>query len=63
MGDLKAELKSKFAAVTSKKNYADQAKFFMNAFWTLGIEKEAESIWKFAQKCIELDTEKKEERK
>ena len=31
----------------------------MNAFWTFGIDKEPENIWKFAQKCIELDTEKK----
>jgi len=53
-----AELKAKFAAVTSK-TYSEQAKFFMNAFWTFGIEKEPENIWKFAQKCIELDTEKK----
>jgi len=52
------DLKSKFAAVTSK-TYSEQAKFFMNAFWTYGIEQEAENIWKFAQKCIELDTEKK----
>jgi len=56
------DLKSKFAAVTSK-TYSEQAKFFMNAFWTYGIEQEAENIWKFAQKCIELDTEKKEKRK
>jgi len=52
------DLKAKFAAVTSK-IYSEQAKFFMNAFWTMGIEQEAENIWKFAQKCIELDTEKK----
>jgi len=53
-----ADLKAKFAAVTSR-NYSEQAKFFMNAFWNYGIENEAENIWKFANKCIELDTEKK----
>jgi len=53
-----ADLKTKFAAVTSK-IYSEQAKFFMNAFWSSGIEKEAETIWKFTQKCIELDTDKK----
>jgi len=55
---MNTDLKKKFAEVTNK-SYADQAKFFMNAFWTLGVENEAENIWKFAQKCIELDLEKK----
>jgi len=52
------DLKAKFATVTTK-TYSEQAKFFMNAFWGYGVDKEAENIWKFAQKCIELDTDKK----
>jgi len=55
-----ADVKTKFAAVTSK-TFAEQAKFFMNAFWTQGIETEAENIWKCANKCVELDTDKKKD--
>jgi len=40
--------------------YADQAKWYLNGFWTSGAEGEAESIWKFANKFIELDAKKKE---
>jgi len=58
MAELKSELKAKFAAVTSK-SYSEQAKFFLNAFWTFGMDKEVDNIWKYAQKCIELDIEKK----
>lgn len=47
-----------FARVTSK-TYAEQAKFFLNAFWA-EHQKSAEEIWRWTRKCIELDTEKRE---
>jgi predicted nucleic acid-binding Zn-ribbon protein len=40
--------------------YADQAKWFLNGFWTEGAEKETENVWKCAQKFIELDAKKAE---
>jgi len=40
----------------SSKHYADQAKFFLNAFWK-ECSKEAENVWKFTLKFIELDIE------
>jgi len=44
----------------SSKKYVDQAKWFLNGFWKDGIEQEAENVWNFANKFIELDTKKKE---
>jgi len=45
--------KKRFAELTRMK-YADQAKWYLNGFWG-AAEKEAENIWKFAHKFIELD--------
>jgi len=45
--------KKRFLELTRMK-YADQAKWYLNGFWG-AAEKEAENIWKFAQKFIELD--------
>jgi len=39
--------------------YDAQAKWVLNGFWKK-LEPEAESVWKFAQKFIELDSRKKE---
>src|SRR4051812_48080055 len=33
---------------------------FLNAFWLEGLDSEAENVWKFTQKFIELDSKKKE---
>ncbi len=55
-----ADLKSEFLHLTSKK-YIDQAKWFLNGFWKDCAEAEAENIWKFTNKFIELDTRKKKE--
>jgi len=38
----------------SNRPYAEQSKLFMNAFWE-DIQNNAEEIWKFTQKFIELD--------
>lgn len=46
-----------FKLVTAR-TYEDQAKFFLNAFWK-EFSGEAENVWKYAQKMIELDTQKK----
>jgi len=54
-----ADLRTKLTELTRMK-YADQAKWFLNGFWTEGAEPEAENIWKFAWKFIELDERKKE---
>jgi len=54
-----ADLRTKLTELTRLK-YADQAKWFLNGFWTEGAEPEAENIWKFAWKFIELDERKKE---
>lgn len=48
-----------FKKVTAK-NYADQAKFFLNAFWK-EHQNDAEQIWLWTQKFIELDLEKKKD--
>jgi len=55
-----ADEKTKFQELTRMK-YADQAKWFLNGFWDSGIEKEAENVWKCANKFIELDITKKKE--
>jgi hypothetical protein len=43
----------------TRKTYADQAKWYLNAFWAYGAQAEAENVWAFARKFIELDNEKK----
>jgi len=43
----------------TRKNYAEQAKWFLNAFWSSGAKEAAEDVWTFANKFIELDHEKK----
>ncbi len=43
----------------TRHSYPDQAKWFLNAFWKDGAEAEAENVWNFTQKFIELDHEKK----
>lgn len=52
--------KGKFDAAVQR-TYAGQAKYWLNAFWLEGAEQEAENIWKFTQKMIELDPKKKKE--
>eukprot|EP00486_Rosalina_sp_Unknown_P002152 CAMPEP_0201568334 /NCGR_PEP_ID=MMETSP0190_2-20130828/9358_1 /ASSEMBLY_ACC=CAM_ASM_000263 /TAXON_ID=37353 /ORGANISM="Rosalina sp." /LENGTH=113 /DNA_ID=CAMNT_0047989321 /DNA_START=109 /DNA_END=447 /DNA_ORIENTATION=- len=49
-----ASIKKEFAKLGQKTNYANQAKFFLNAFWK-EHGKEAENIWVFTQEFIELD--------
>jgi chromosome segregation ATPase len=39
--------------------YIDQAKWYLNGFWADGGEAEAENIWKYTAKFIELDTKSK----
>jgi hypothetical protein len=58
MSRVDPKFRDKFDALT-KKNYAQQAKWFLNGFWNLGAEAEAENIWKFAHKFIEIDKKKK----
>jgi hypothetical protein len=53
-----ADYKTKFSELTRLK-YVDQAKFYLNGFWTEGAEKEAENVWVAAHKFIELDDKKK----
>ena len=55
-------MEARFLELTRMK-YADQAKWFLNGFWKEGAEQEAETIWKCAQKFIELDDKKKKEGK
>jgi len=55
-----ADLKTQFLELTRMK-YIDQAKWFLNGFWKAEAEQEAEPIWTFTQKFIELDTTKKKE--
>jgi len=45
----------------NSKFYKDQAIWFLNAFWKSFGEKEAENIWSFTQKMIELDKDKHKE--
>jgi len=53
-----ADLKQQFSDLTRMK-YSEQAKWFLNGFWSDGIEKEAENVWKCTQKFIELDKDRK----
>jgi len=50
--------KARFLELTRMK-YNDQAIWFLNGFWADGAEQESENIWKFTQKFIELDSQKK----
>jgi len=52
-------MSSEFKEFTSK-NYADQGKAFLNAYWN-EHQKDAELIWTWAHKFGELDLEKKAE--
>jgi hypothetical protein len=54
-----ADTKTKFMELT-RLPYAAQAHWFLNGFWKEEGEKEAENVWKYAQKFIELDPKKKE---
>lgn len=36
-------------------NYADQAKWYLNAFWTAGADREAEEVWKICEGFIKTD--------
>jgi hypothetical protein len=58
MADL-TTLKQKFSEL-NKLTYAEQAQWFLNGYWNEGADAEAENIWKFAQKFMELDPKKKE---
>lgn len=42
-------------------SYKEQCVFFLNAFWLDFGEKEADNIWNYCAKFVELDIEKKEE--
>lgn len=53
------KLKNDFLALTRRK-YSDQVKWFLNGFWKSGAEQEAETIWSYSQKFIELDVKKGE---
>ena len=53
------DLKNRFSELTRMKYY-DQAKWFLNGFWEEGLDKDPESVWKCAQKFVELDLKKKE---
>tara|TARA_R110002050_G_scaffold289417_1_gene442061 strand:+ start:191 stop:466 length:276 start_codon:yes stop_codon:yes gene_type:complete len=43
-----------------EKPYAQQAAWFLNAFWNEYGEKEAENVWKWVELCHDLDDKKKE---
>jgi len=53
-----AELKDKFYELTHM-SYVNQAKWFLNGFWKENAEQDAESIWAYTQKFMELDPKKK----
>jgi len=54
--DLKT--KTQFTELT-RKTYAEQAKWYLNAFWPHGADKDAEAVWKYAHKFMEYDDKKK----
>ncbi|MES1915247.1 MAG: hypothetical protein MHM6MM_007223 [Cercozoa sp. M6MM] len=54
MAKLTDELKDSFATLVSK-NHFDQAKFVLNAFWNDGLSDEAEQVYEYASKFVELD--------
>jgi len=53
-------LRTKFRNIT-KTTYADQGKWYLNAYWTEGAEGQAEDVWTVAHKFIELDPKKRME--
>ena len=53
MSKVEAKYADKFRDL-SNKTYAAQAKWFLNGFWD-EVGKDAEQIWKYVHKCIELD--------
>lgn len=55
-----AAIATRFTELTHMK-FAEQAKWYLNGFWKDGAEQEAEMIWKYTQKFIELDDKKKAE--
>jgi len=56
MTELDSKVVEQFKTVTSK-NHKDQAIYFLNAFWE-EHGKEAEDVWKWTQKFIELEKDK-----
>eukprot|EP01101_Sappina_pedata_P004408 TRINITY_DN185_c0_g1_i1.p1 TRINITY_DN185_c0_g1~~TRINITY_DN185_c0_g1_i1.p1 ORF type:complete len:291 (-),score=142.79 TRINITY_DN185_c0_g1_i1:79-915(-) len=40
------------------RNYKDQALFYLNAFWKSGMDKEAETVFKYTQQFAKLDLQK-----
>jgi chromosome segregation ATPase len=54
-----SEHKKKFLELTRMKYY-DQAKWFLNGFWKDGAEENAEQIWIYTHKFIDLDDKKKD---
>lgn len=59
MSRVDENLKGKFQAIVDR-NYAGQAKWFLNGFWETD-GKEAETIWGFVAKAEEIDHRKKKE--
>ncbi|MES1910010.1 MAG: hypothetical protein MHM6MM_002678 [Cercozoa sp. M6MM] len=54
MSKLTDELKNGFADIVAK-NHWDQAKWVLNAFWNDGLAEEADSVYGYAEKFVELD--------
>lgn len=54
------QVKKQFADLVTRP-YIDQAKWFLNGFWVHGAEAEAENIWKYTNKFIDLDEKKRKE--
>eukprot|EP01117_Protostelium_nocturnum_P002052 TRINITY_DN1269_c0_g1_i1.p1 TRINITY_DN1269_c0_g1~~TRINITY_DN1269_c0_g1_i1.p1 ORF type:complete len:283 (-),score=119.15 TRINITY_DN1269_c0_g1_i1:156-1004(-) len=50
--------RSIFQEITHKP-YADQAKWFLNGFWDEGLQQDADKVWNFTHKFIELDSANK----
>lgn len=55
---MSADAADRFNALSRDKNYADQAVWFLNGFWGEGAYENAEKIWDYTQKAIELDEAK-----
>jgi len=53
-------MKKKFKSLCSK-THKDQAIWFLNAFWSSFASKEAEHLWKYVHKFVELDLQKRAE--
>jgi len=53
------EFKDKFQSIVNR-TYSGQAKWFLNGFWETN-QADAEAIWGFVNKCIEIDHRKKKE--